>query len=233
MNKGKDVETSLHRQLKARYGPDRGGRSEVVIGGFRIDAVDPEGTLIEVQSAALGPLRGKLGHLLPGHRIRVIKPVVVARRIVRRARADGPDLSARSSPKRGDTVEVFDDLVGLASLFPHPNLHIDVLAVAIEEVRISRRRRPGYAVVDRRLREVLGTTTLHAAGDLWALLPVELPEPFTTRSLADRLDRPESFAQRVAYCLRLAGAVDVLGKRGNRLIYGRRAATLAEVAGPR
>jgi len=197
------VETSLHRQLKARYGPDRGGRSEVVIGGFRIDAVDPDGTLIEVQSAALGPLRGKLARLLPDHRIRVIKPVVVSRRIVRRARADGPDLSARSSPKRGDPVEVFD-----------------VLAVAIDEVRIPRRRRPGYAVVDRRLREILGTTTLHAAGDVWALLPVGLPDPFTTRELADRLDRPEPFAQRVAYCLRLAGAVDVLGKRGNRLVYG-------------
>lgn len=235
------MESSLHRQLKARYGPDLGGRSEVVVGGFRIDAVAPDGTLIEVQSAALGPLRNKLASLLPGYRIRVVKPVVVSRRIVRRARADGPDLSARSSPKRGDPVEVFDDLVGLDRLFPDPNLHIDVLAVAIDEVRSPRRRRPGYAVVDRRLREILGTTTLHAAGDLLALLPVGLPDPFTTRELADRLGRPEPFAQWVAYCLRLAGAVDVLGKRGNRLIYGRPdrisvgglGATLAEVARPR
>ena len=193
----------------------------MVVGGFRIDAVDPDGTLVEVQSAALGPLRGKLASLLPGHRIRVVKPVVVARRIVRRARADGPDLSARASPKRGDPVEVFDDLVGLARVFPHPNLSIDVLAVAIDEVRIPRRRRPGYAVVDRRLREVLGTTTLREAGDAWDLLPVGLPDPFTTGDLADRLDRPEPFAQRVAYCLRLAGAVDVIGKRGNRRIYAR------------
>src|SRR5207302_151250 len=117
----------------------------------RIDAIAPDGTLIEVQTGALGPLREKLGRLLRARRVRVIKPVVVTRRIVRRDRRDGPDLSARLSPRRGSPADAFDDLVGLARLFPDPNLRIDVVEVAIEEVRIPRRRRPGYAVIDRRL----------------------------------------------------------------------------------
>src|SRR4051794_35595519 len=95
------VETSLHRQLKEQYGPETGGRSEVAVAGFRIDAVSSEGTLTEVQSGALGPLRGKLLRLLPEHRVRVVKPVVLARRIVRRTRRDGADVAARLSPKRG------------------------------------------------------------------------------------------------------------------------------------
>ena len=53
------METSLHRELKARYGPGTGGRQEVAIGGFRVDAVAGDGVLVEVQSASLGPLRGK------------------------------------------------------------------------------------------------------------------------------------------------------------------------------
>src|SRR6478752_3639699 len=101
------METALHRQLKARFGPECGGRSEVALAGFRIDAVDPDGGLVEVQSGALGPLRGKLARLLSEHRVRVVKPVVVARRIVRRARRDGADISARMSPKRGDLLDVF------------------------------------------------------------------------------------------------------------------------------
>src|SRR4051794_33001096 len=106
------VETSLHRQLKERYGLDAGGRTEVVLKGFRVDAVSSEGALIEVQSGPLGPLRGKLSRLLPDHPIRVVKPVVLGRRVVRRARRDGADLSARRSPKTGAIVDVFDDLVG-------------------------------------------------------------------------------------------------------------------------
>jgi hypothetical protein len=213
------VETSLHRTLKERYGPDSGGRAEVVLKGFRVDAVTPEGALIEVQSGPLGPLRAKLERLLPEHRVHVIKPVVLTRRLVRRARRDGADLAARRSPRKGAVVDVFDDLIGLVRIFPHPNLRVDVLGVEIDEVRVPRRRWPGYAVVDRRLRGVIATLPLCEAGDLWTLLPGCWPGPFTTLDLAEALGRPVEFAQRVAYCLRLAGAAHVRGKAGNRLIY--------------
>ncbi len=215
------METTLHRQLKARFGPESGGCSEVAVGRYRVDAMGPDGVLVEVQSKGLGTLRTKLSGLLADHEVRVVKPVVIGRRVVRRARRDGPDLSARSSPKRGALIDVFDDLVGLASVFPHANLRIDVLAVEIDEVRISLERRPGYAVADRRLREVVTTVSLREAGDLWALLPGDWSERFTTRNLAERLGRPAGFAQRVAYCLRLAGAVDTLGKDDRRRVYAR------------
>lgn len=217
------METALHRQLKSRFGPEAGGRSEVTLSGFRIDAIDPDGSLVEVQSGALGPLRKKLARLLVEHRIRVVKPVVVSKRVVRRAKGAGPDVSSRLSPKRGAAIDVFDDLVGLIRLFPHPNLRIDVMEVAIDEVRVSRRRWPGYAVVDRRLREAGATTRLEGSADLWRLVPAFLPERFTTVELAEAIDRPMPFAQRVAYCLRVGGAADAVGKLGNRIIYQRRA----------
>ncbi|SIO66374.1 hypothetical protein SAMN05444166_8058 [Singulisphaera sp. GP187] len=213
------MESSLHRQLKERYGPDLGGRSEVSIQGFRIDAIAPDGTLIEVQSAALGPLREKLLRLLPTQRVRVVKPVILTRRIIRRTRKEGTESAPRLSPKRGALVDVFDDLIGLARVFPDPNLSVDVLAVEIDEVRIPRRRWPGYAVVDRRLRQIATTVTLRRASDLWALLPEVRVGSFTTLDLAEQLERPVAFAQRVAYCLRLSGAVVARGKTGNRLIY--------------
>src|SRR5579883_2246090 len=78
------METSLHRALKEQYATGGSGRPEVVIGGFRVDAVDEAGRLVEVQSGPLGPLRGKLRRLLPDHRVRIVKPVVLRRRIVRR-----------------------------------------------------------------------------------------------------------------------------------------------------
>jgi len=217
------METSLHRTLKERYAAGGSGRPEIKVDGFRVDAVDEAGRLVEVQSGALGPLRGKLTRLLHEHRVRIVKPVVLKRQIVRKSRPDGPALRSRRSPKRGELVDVFDDLVGVVRVFPHSNLEIEVLGVAIEEVRIPRRRWPGFKVADRCLGEIHETTSLVEAGDLWKLLPARCDgwKPFTTRELAVKLDRPLWFAQRVAYCLRVTGAARVVGKTGNRLVYVR------------
>ena len=217
------METSLHRALKERYAAAGGGRSEVVLQGFRVDAVDEDGRLVEVQSGALGPLRDKLKRLLPQHRIRVIKPLVWKRRLVRRDRHPGPDLQIRASPKRGELVDVFDDFLGLARLFPHINLDIEILTVTIDEVRVPRRRWPGYTVADRRLNEIHDTIPLKRACDLWALLPPGCHGwgAFTTRDLSRELVRPLWFTQRVAYCLRHSGAARVVGKAGNHLVYTR------------
>jgi hypothetical protein len=215
------VERSLHRQLKERYGPDVGGRSEVVLGPFRVDALGPDGRLIEVQSGPLGLLKHKLARLLPTREVGVVKPIVVARRLVRRQEPTGADLGSRRSPKRGALLDAFDDLVGLAHLFPHANLRIDLLAVEVDEIRVPRRRRPGYQVVDRVLRRVVEAVPLREGHDLWSLLPDDLSDRFTTEDLAERIGRPLAFAQRVAYCLRRCGAADVVARVGNRRVYSR------------
>ncbi len=215
------MERSLHRQLKERYGVAIGGRSEVVVGGFRVDALAPDGRLVEIQSSPLGLLKGKLSRLLPDHSIDVIKPVIVSRRVIQRKTPDGADLSSRRSPKRGLFVDAFEELVGLARLFPHPNLRIELLAVEIDEIRVARRRRPGFVVVDRTLRAVGESIRLEQAGDLWTLLPEGLGERFSTEDLARKVGRSTRFAQQITYCLRHSGAADVVAKVGNRRIYAR------------
>ena len=215
------MESSLHRTLKDYYGSGSGGRSEVSLEGYRIDAVDARGALVEIQSGPLGPLRSKLCKLLPRFPVRVVKPVVLARRVVRKRRPGGPDLSSRRSPKRGSLTDVFEDLVGLAGLLSEQNLQVELLAVSIDEVRVPRRRWPGYAIVDRRLLHILDTYSIESPADLWKLLPEghDWRVPFTTVDIARRMDRPLWFAQRVAYCLRLSGAAREIGKRKNLRLY--------------
>ena len=226
------METSLHRSLKERYALGGSGRPEVALAGFRIDAVDRTGQLVEIQSGPLGPLRRKLASLLPDHRVRIVKPLATRRRIVQRAKRDGPDLRARFSPKRGTLVDVFDDFMGVVSIFPHSNLEIEILEVTMSEVRVPCRRWPGYRVTDRILGTIHRTICLKLASDLWGLLPSQCTgrEPFTTRDLAQVLKRPIWFAQRVAYCLRKCGAVSVVGNSGNRRIYVREGSLQASVA---
>lgn len=218
------METTLHRQLKTQYGPDRGGRAEVTLatagGRPRIDAVGPDGELIEIQASSLFAIRAKVSRLLEeGHRVRVVKPLPVRRRIIHRDRPDGPDRSARRSPWKGSVVDVFPDLVGFVPIFPNPGLSLDLLTLAIDEVRVSQRRRPGFRVVDRRLDAIEQVFRLVVAADLWNLIPTPLPDPFTTLDVTAQLDCSMWLAQQIAYCLRLTGAASVVGKRGNRIRY--------------
>jgi hypothetical protein len=216
------MESTLHRQLKERYAGSDASRCEVLVDGYRVDAVTPDGALVEVQSAALGPLKAKLARLLDlGHRVRVVKPVVLTRRIVRYRTPRGPVLSTRRSPRRGALLDVFDDLPGVAALLARDGATLDVLGVSIDEHRLDRRRRPGYRVLDRVLIDVLGGVTVERPADLWRLVAVNLPDAFTTRDLAASLDRPLGFAQRVAYCLRQSGAARLEGKRSNLRVYAR------------
>jgi hypothetical protein len=215
------VERSLHRQLKERYGLEPGGACEVRLGRYRVDAVDPSGRIIEIQTGPLAPLRAKLAHWLPDREVSIVKPVVLERRIIRRDQPQGTDRSARRSPKRGTLLDVFDQLVGLGSTFPHRNLRVEILGVEIDEIRVPRRRPPGHSVVDRRLRSVVASQRLDHPADLWRLLPATPPDAFTCRTLADLLGRSLDFAQRVAYCLRQSGAVETVGKQGAWRVYRR------------
>lgn len=218
------MESSLHRTLKQHYAGGPGGRVEVAVGRDRADALTGDGRLVEVQCGPTASLRPKLGRWLDGSRVRVVLPVVVARRIVRRSHRDGPDISARFSPKRGLPFDAFEHLVGLAGLIPHPNLDITITAVEIDELRRCGSRGRSTVILDRRLRRILSETAVRAPDDLLALLPPGLPDPFSSRELAALTGRPDWIARRAAYCLRIAGAAVEVGRLGRFRAYRFRSA---------
>ena len=222
------METSLHRQLKELYAGEA-AQTEVRLGDYRIDAV-LDGRLIEIQHASLAAIRDKLRALLKSHRVLVVKPIVAVKYLVKRGRKNGRVVDRRKSPKRGTRLDVFDELVYLTRLFPHPNLTLEMVLVEVEEWRFPghgrrrRRRDADFEVEDRKLLRVQETIRLATLADLWKLLPADLPQPFDTEELAERLDVTRHVAQRIAYCLRETGAAKNVGKRGNAILYERRAA---------
>lgn len=216
------METTLHRQLKAIYSPGA-DQQEVQLDSYRIDAI-ADGRLIEIQHGSLGAIRDKIRDLLEQqHDVHVVKPLAARKYLVKRKRAGGKILSARYSPLRATRFDLFTDLVHFVNVFPHPRLTLEVLLTEQEEHRIERvsRRRRGrnYRVEDRVLRSIDERWNLRTVEDLTALLPAELPDRFTTAELADGLEIPRWLAQKMAYCLRQSGAVEMVGKQGNSLVY--------------
>jgi len=219
------METSLHRELKARYATGN-AQIEVPVGGYRIDVVTDR-ELIEIQHGSLSSIRDKVRRLLADHRVLVVKPIVVRKTLIKQNAKAGEVCSRRMSPKRGTLLDVFDELVHFTRVYPHPRLSLEVVLVEIEEWRYpghGRRRRwrgSDQVVADQRLVSVGETRRLRTAADLEKLLPGPLPPKFHTGQLAESLDIPRGVAQRVAYCLREMGAIKPVGKEGNAFVYQR------------
>lgn len=220
------METSLHRELKARYARDASAQ-EVVCDGYRIDAIG-RGELIEIQHGSLAAIRDKVGQLLTKHRVRVVKPIIATKVLVKLDCRDGRVVSRRRSPKRGTLLNLFDELVYFTRVYPHRRLILETPLVEVEEFRYPghgrrRRRRAGdFVVQDQHLVSVLESTTYRTRADLRRCLPVGLPKEFHTGHLAEKLQVERWTAQRIAYCLRETGALHVVGKQGNALIYSKR-----------
>lgn len=219
------MEFTLHRQLKAlAAGED--SPQEVRVGRFRADAwVD--GRVIEVQVSSLAALARKLEALLAEHPVRVIKPVV-ARKTIVRSGTKGRE-KRRRSPKRGGWVDLFDELVYLTRVLPHPRLEVQALLIEVEEWRRPkpaaecRWKRRDFRIDDVRLVEVIDERWLAGPADLWKLLPAAPPARFDTADLAACCGVARWRAQRIAYTLAKSGAAQAVGKRGRCQLYERAA----------
>jgi len=214
-------EGALHAQLKEWY-REPGDVLEEKVDGYVVDLVRGD-LLVEFQTGGFAPLRRKLAALADAHRVRLVAPVAVTRRIVRLS-DDGEIVSSRRSPLHGCLHDVFDRLVSIPALVAHPNFELEVLLTHQDELRMFRAgrayRRRGWVVVGRSLVSVEGSVSIRDAADAAALLPA-LAETFDTADLAAGSGIDRRLAQRMAYCLRAVGVIVPVGKRGGAVLYSR------------
>lgn len=217
------METSLHKQLKDAYA-DGTAEIEVPLGDYRIDVVQP-GLLVEIQHGSLAAIRDKVQKLLKDHRVLVVKPILIEKRLVKLDKKDGKVVSQRKSPKTGRLLDVFDELLYFTRVFPHPNLLLEVPLVDVKELRYPghgrrrRKRKNDFVVQDRILTGIRETHRFSTHGDLIRLVPPGLPRPFHTGDLAKIMDIHRGLAQKICYCFRHMGTVKQVGKKGNAFLY--------------
>lgn len=218
---GKLREGPLHASLKQWYARP-GDEIEVAVDGFVIDIVR-DGLLIEIQTRGFSSMKEKLAALLEGgHDVRIVHPIPLDKWIVKIGEG-GEILSRRRSPKHGMPSDIFTELVSFPDLMAHQGMEIELVLIEEEEIRRHEPdgpwRRKGWAVVERRLVEVIEAMRLSGMNDLADLLPSGLPGTFTTADLADGLSRRRRTAQQMAYCLRELNLIEMVDKRGNAYLY--------------
>lgn len=215
------AEKSLHAALKQWYA-QRDDQIEVPLEGYHIDIVRGN-LLIEIQTRQFSAIKRKLQTLLKQHYVHLVHPIQVERWLLTYD-ANGNELSRRRSPKRANVYHIFNELLRFPDLMQEERFSLEVLLIRDEEIRINDGRgswrRKGQSIVDRRLLEVIESRVFRTPLDLCMLLP-ELPDTFTTKSLASAIHQPVALAQRMAYCLRHMNMFEVVGKEGNAYLYRR------------
>jgi hypothetical protein len=212
-------EKPLHASLKQWYARP-GDRFEVPVSGFVIDIVRDD-LLIEIQTGNFASIKSKLTHLVLSHRVRLIYPIVLEKWIVR-PEGRGSRMVRRKSPRRGRVEDLFGELVSIPHLLSNPNFSLEVLMIREEEVRRyagkRRWRSGGWAIDARRLLEVLDQRVFQELADWRAFLPQGLPS-FTTSDVATARATGRELAQKMAYCLRHARVIELIGRQGRANLY--------------
>lgn len=216
------AEKSLHAAIKAHYARP-GDLLEADLGGYVIDIIRPD-ECVEIQTRGFAKLKPKLDALLDEHCFRVVYPVAQEHYIVR-IDASGVIAPRRKSPKRGTVYGVFKELIRLPQRALHPHFTLDVLLIRDEERWVEDGqgswRRKHWSIADRRLLDIIRAQSFNGVADYAALLPPSLPPSFDTAELAKAIHQQRPLAQKMTYCLREMGVIEIAGKRGHSLLYRR------------
>lgn len=217
-------EGPLHQALKSLYLTGN-GEEEVPVGSYVADVRAEDDVIYEIQTGGFAPLKRKLATLLETHQVVLVHPIAAVRYIVKLPEEEDGEASRRRSPRRASVANIVEELVSIPHLLEHPNFQLEVVLIEEDEFRVFDpgrvRRRKGWRVVSRQLNQVLEQQRISCRDDLFSLIHGPLPETFSTADLALAMAQPRWLAQKMAYCLRVSGAAEVCGKKGNALLYRR------------
>ena len=217
-------ERSLHAALKQWVSLPE-DRFEVPLDGYVIDLVRGE-QLIEIQTRNFSAIRNKLKSLVAQHKVHLLHPVTSEKWVVQVDASGLKVTSRRKSPYKGQLTDLFEELVRIPELMAHDNFSLEVVFIKEDEVRCrdgkGSKHRKRVSVVDRRLVEVVQSYKFRNTKDFLAFIPATVPQPFSNKELAVSLLLPLHRCRQITYCLRKMGAITVVGKNRNELLFNSR-----------
>ena len=176
-------EKTLHAMLKRQYEPNLDLHEQRCM-GYVADILRGE-EIVEIQTRAFARLVPKLRAFLPEYRVTVVYPIPRIKWISWIDTKTGECTKRRRSPKVGTAHDALFELYHLAEFVSCPNFSLHLVFMEVEEYRnLDGWGRGGKRGSTRRERiplALLETVRLESLSDYRALLPQDLPEPFTVK----------------------------------------------------
>ncbi|HEX3021842.1 MAG TPA: hypothetical protein VHP81_05565 [Lachnospiraceae bacterium] len=217
-------EKTLHAVLKNYYEADA-MKQEIKVGSKYADIFNEQG-IIEIQTKQFNKLRGKLDEFLPKYSVTIVYPIPYQKWLYWIDETTGQVSKGRRSPKKGNPYIAFAELYKIKQFLDHPNLHIRLVMLDIEEYRFlngwSSNRKKGSSCSDRIPTRIEREIDIIDQKDYRFLIPEELPEEFTSKEFAKYAGIPVSLAQTGLNILYHIQVVDRIGKKGRLYLYQKR-----------
>lgn len=216
-------EKTMHAVLKNYFEPSE-ERQEIKIGTYFADICTGD-KIIEIQTRQFNKLRNKLEVFLQEYEVTIVYPVAMKKWLYWLDKESGEVSKGRLSPKKGTAYEVFKELYRIKGFLKHPNLHIHVMLMEVEEYRYldgwSKDKKKGASRCDRIPTAILDEAMLFCPDDYRKMVPETVSETFDSRIFAKEAHLNRGGAQLVLNILYEVGAVERIGKNGNAFLYKR------------
>ncbi|MBE5934499.1 MAG: hypothetical protein E7262_01740 [Lachnospiraceae bacterium] len=214
-------EKTVHSVLKHYYEPDI-DYHEVIIGNYVAD-IYKDGKIKEIQTAAFNTMRSKLEYFLQEYEVTIIYPIPHIKWLNWINKDTKEVESRRKSPKKGTEYLAFKELYRIKQYLKHPNLKLKLVLIDIEEYRLlngwSKDKKKGSVRYDRIPLKIETEINIECIEDYMQLVPIELPEQFTTKDYAKITKLPQQRACTALNILNYVGVIKRVGKKGNAYIY--------------
>ena len=216
-------EKSLHKMLKLYIEPNIENHEVAYMGGV-VDIKTADG-IYEVQTRGYEKLVPKLRRILPTSPVTVVCPLAHEKYVRWLDRESGEMSERRKSPKRENAFDAFRMLFGIRELITHPNLHVRLVYMQVEDFRAldgwDKTRKRGSNRIERIPTNIIREEELSTCADYSAYLPTTLGDEFTAPEFSRTIKRTSRYTFYVLKLLVATGAVREVGKRGRATLYAK------------
>ena len=216
-------EKSLHKTLKLYLEPNIENH-EVAYMGSIVDIKTADG-IFEVQTRGYEKLVPKLRRILPASPVTVVCPLAHEKYMRWLDRETGEMTERRKSPKRENAFDAFRMLFGIRELITHPNLHVRLVYMQVEDFRAldgwDKTRKRGSNRVERIPTRIIREEVISTPLDYLGYLPETIGTEFTAPELSRAIKRTSRYTFYVLKLLVATGAVREVGKRGRATLYAK------------
>lgn len=214
-------EKTVHAVLKNFYEPDP-AHQEIKVDNFVADILR-DSEIIEIQTRSLNAMRRKLDCFLEKYPVTIVHPIVHTKWLYWIDEQTGEVSARRKSPKTGSQYDAFYELYKIKMYLDHPNLHLCLPLIDVEEYRLlngwSNDRKRGSSRYDRIPKDLVDEFYIGSINDYLCMIPDGLPEEFTAKDYGKASHLALRYAQTAMTVLRHVGAIELVGKKGRSHVY--------------
>ena len=168
-------------------------------------------------------MRKKLDLFLEEYPVTIVYPIIHSKWLLWIDETTGEISKKRKSPRTGKTYDAYYELYKIKQYLTHPNLHLCLILIDVEEYRLlngwSRDKKRGSTRYDRIPVKLVDEYYIGSPKEYGCMIPENLPKPFCSKDFAKKANISQGAAQLALNILNYIQAVTRVGKKGNSYLY--------------